>query len=120
MVRRSVKKGKAYPTKTDKIRRVDLAEELAAYPRRRIEEAMSAGRIELPGLVFASGEGTPIDMHNVARREFPNCLAKAQLRMIRFHDLRYTFASLLIQNGESLAYVKEQLGHSSIKITVDI
>jgi integrase len=30
-----------------------------------------------------------------------------------------TFASLLIQNGESLAYVKKQLGHSSIKITVD-
>jgi integrase len=31
-----------------------------------------------------------------------------------------TFASLLIQNGESLAYVKEQLGHSSIKITMDV
>jgi len=29
------------------------------------------------------------------------------------------FASLLIQNGESLAYVKEQMGHHSITITVD-
>ena len=28
-------------------------------------------------------------------------------------------ASLLTQNGESLAYVKEQLGHYSIKLTVD-
>jgi hypothetical protein len=27
---------------------------------------------------------------------------------------------LLIQRGESLAYVKEQLGHSSIQITVDL
>jgi len=43
----------------------------------------------------------------------------AGLRRIRFHECRHTFASLLIQNGESLAYVKEQLGHSSIKITVD-
>ena len=47
-------------------------------------------------------------------------LEKAGLRRIRFHDLRHTFASLLIQNGESLAYVKDQLGHSSIKMTVDV
>ncbi|MET0643179.1 MAG: tyrosine-type recombinase/integrase, partial [Candidatus Binatia bacterium] len=44
----------------------------------------------------------------------------AKLRRIRFHDLRHTFASLLLQNGESPAYVKEQMGHSSIQVTVDI
>ncbi len=33
---------------------------------------------------------------------------------------RSRFASLLIQNGESLAYVKDQLGYSSIKLTVDV
>jgi hypothetical protein len=31
-----------------------------------------------------------------------------------------SFASILLMNGESPAYVKEQLGHSSIKITVDV
>jgi len=46
-------------------------------------------------------------------------LAKAGLRYIRVHDIRHTFASLLIQNGESLAYVKEQMGYHSITITVD-
>jgi integrase len=35
------------------------------------------------------------------------------------HDLRHTFASLLIQQGESLAYVRDQLGHASIQLTVD-
>jgi integrase len=35
------------------------------------------------------------------------------------HMMRHAFASLLIQRGESLAYIKEQLGHSSIRITVD-
>ena len=33
---------------------------------------------------------------------------------------RHTFGSLLIQNGASIVYVKEQMGHSSIQVTVDI
>ena len=50
----------------------------------------------------------------------PPCLCSGGLRRIRIHDLRHTYASLLIQNGESLAYVKEQLGHHSIQMTVDV
>ena len=46
-------------------------------------------------------------------------MAKADLHYIRVHDTHHTFAILLIQNGESLAYVKEQMGHHSITITVD-
>lgn len=38
----------------------------------------------------------------------------------RLHDTRHTFASILLMAGESPQYVKEQLGHSSIKITVDV
>ena len=47
-------------------------------------------------------------------------LSKAGLRKIRLHDLRHTFGSLLIQSGASIVYVKEQMGHSSIQVTVDI
>ena len=46
-------------------------------------------------------------------------LKRAGLRYRKPHTLGHTFASMLIQAGESLAYVKEQLGHSSITITVD-
>jgi integrase len=57
--------------------------------------------------------------HNLRDRVFYGLLKKAGLRQVRFHDLRHTFASLLLQQGESPVYVKEQLGHSSIQITVD-
>jgi integrase len=60
-----------------------------------------------------------LDGDHVRNRGFYLILKKSGLRRIRVHDLRHAFASLLIQNGESLAYVKEQLGHHSIQITVD-
>jgi integrase len=51
---------------------------------------------------------------------FNSALDKAELRKVRVHDLRHGFASALIQAGEPLAYVKEMLGHHSIKMTVDV
>jgi hypothetical protein len=53
------------------------------------------------------------------RHVFKRMLQKAGLRQIRIHDLRHTFASLLLRQGESVVYVKEQLRHASIQITVD-
>ena len=45
-------------------------------------------------------------------------LTKLGLAKIRLHDLRHSIGSL-IQAGVSLTYVKEQMGHSSIQVTVD-
>ena len=70
--------------------------------------------------MFCNEEGRPIWKSDFERRVFHKALAKAGLRRIRFHDLRHTFASRLLQNGESIVYVKDQLGHHSIKITVDV
>ena len=44
---------------------------------------------------------------------------KADLPNVRFHDLRHSFASMLIHQGESPKYVSDQLGHSSIQMTFD-
>jgi integrase len=40
--------------------------------------------------------------------------------VIRFHDLRHTWASLALRGGESPKVVQERLGHRSIQITLDI
>jgi integrase len=61
-----------------------------------------------------------LDPDNLYHRYFLPVLTKAGIRKIRLHDLRHTFGSLLIQNGASIVYVKEQVGHSSIQVTVDI
>jgi integrase len=39
---------------------------------------------------------------------------------IRFHDLRHTYASLLIEQGENLKYIQTQLGHSSPTMTLNV
>jgi hypothetical protein len=44
---------------------------------------------------------------------------KAGLGHFRFHDLRHTFGSLLIEAGIPLPYVRDQMGHSSIQVTAD-
>jgi integrase len=44
---------------------------------------------------------------------------RAGMKGTRFHDLRHFFASQLIANGETAAYVRDQMGHSSIKVTFD-
>ncbi len=59
-------------------------------------------------------------MNNFSERVFKRLLTHAGLRKIRFHDLRHTFGSLLIQGGASLAYVRDRMGHSSIQVTVDV
>jgi integrase len=63
---------------------------------------------------------TPADQNNLRNRVFCKVLDTTGLRRVRFHDLRHTFASLLLRQGEFMTYVKDQLGHESIKMTVDI
>lgn len=72
-----------------------------------------------PGSPVLRAPGGRVDGDNFRARDWKRLLEKAGLRHIRIHDLRHTFASLLIQNGESLTYVRDQLGHYSIQITVD-
>jgi len=123
LVRHNFTCGQFTTPKSHKPRRVDLNWELrqalVELRDRRMLEAFGRGEEKIPALVFPSQTGGPLDSRNVYHRDFLPCLKAAGLRRVTFHALRHTFASLLIQAGASLAYVKEQLGHSSIQVTVD-
>ena len=111
--------------KNRKARRVDVSRDLRRLLLKlrdeRLVKAFAAGKCDIfDDLVFPSDAGTPIEMSNFCQRVFKPLLARTALRRIRFHDLRHTFGSQLIQAGASLAYVRDQMGHSSIQVTVDI
>ncbi len=61
-----------------------------------------------------------MDSHNMVNRHFHPALKRAKLRRIRFHDLRHTYAALLIDQEENPKYIQTQMGHASISITMDV
>jgi len=70
-------------------------------------------------LVFCNSEGKPLDPDNLVKREFYPTLSMAGLRKIRFHDLRHTYATLLINQNENIKFIQNQMGHASIQTTMD-
>lgn len=123
-VQRTFSRGKIGTPKNGKDRLVDmstqLSKELIELKKHREIDAAEKDWEEFPQWVFVTEAGTAIDINNWRKRIFYKVIEKAGLKKIRIHDIRHTFASLLIQAGESLAYIRDQLGHHSISITVDI
>jgi len=137
-VRHKVVRGKVTSPKHGKTRKVDMslqltnaldellgqrkAEALKREMGKPLEEQKKHEEVlneVMDSWVFVTPIGARMDPNRMRKNVFYRCLDHAELRRVRFHDLRHTFASLLIQQGESLAYIKDQLGHSSIQITVD-
>ena len=123
-VKRNYTHWKITTPKSGESRRVDMSRELARtltdLQTERQIEAAATGTKDVPPWVFCSETGGLLHPHNLRDRVFYGLLAKAKIRKVRFHDLRHSFASLLLQNGESPVYVKDQMGHSSIQVTVDL
>ncbi len=66
---------------------------------------------------FGSETGTKMDGRNLLRA-FYVARKKAGLEDVRWHDLRHTFATRLVQAGIDLYTVKELLGHKTLTMTM--
>ena len=54
------------------------------------------------------------------QRKFKRLLEQCEIPNINIHSLRHTFASRCIEMGIDSKTLSEILGHSSVKITMDI
>lgn len=112
------------PKSKKSIRDIDMSPELR---KELLKLYIKSGK---KGLVFCTRKGTPLNPDNVVKRNFKATLEKAEaareeaglpaIGKVRWHDLRHTYGSLKIDQGEDLLYVSRQMGHSSIQVTADI
>jgi integrase len=117
VVRRSLWKGKFQTPKTAySIRKVDIPDELV----HELRLWKLACPVNEHDVVFPSPEGKLSIHENVVKRYFNPALEKAKLRRVSFHSIRHSNASMRIRNGQNIKYIQQQLGHSSIKVTLDI
>jgi integrase len=71
-------------------------------------------------LIFPNLDGQPMSHSNLMQRGFFPALQRAGISRIRFHDLRHTFASLMISNGEDILRVSRLMGHATASFTLNV
>jgi integrase len=123
------------PTKTGRPRTITLSAdtvELLRTHRANQRELMMANRATYKehGLVFAKewGDvrkrtdvlGQPLQANNLGQREYARLIKAAKVPPIKFHGLRHTCATLLLQVGQPVHVVSERLGHTKVSMTMEV
>ena len=73
----------------------------------------------LDDLVFTHVESKPAEP-GVLTHNFARIIKRTDLENVRLHDLRHTFASLMLLRGAKPKVISEALGHSSVAFTMDV
>ena len=113
-------------TKTESsYRTLPIPDQLLHYLQRlrttQLEQRLLCGQgynLEWVDYVCVDGVGAIVSPQYVSRY-FANLLKRHNLRRIRFHDLRHSCATLLLENGATMKQVQEWLGHHSYAVTAD-
>jgi len=110
--------------KTAKSRRLVALSPIAVLALREYKQKQQALRTLIGGiftdndLVFSHPDGTPIHP-DIISQAFSRISRKVGLSGVRFHDLRHTHATLMLQQGIHPKIVQERLGHATIAVTLD-
>ena len=103
-------------------RRVAMTPKLGLYMREHLKAQQdlfnTMGRPHTEDALVFSTEGKPIDP-TVLSHAFTRLARKVGLEGVRFHDLRHTFASLMLLLGAKPKVISEALGHASVAFTMD-
>jgi integrase len=128
LVRRTLQRLPGYgrvegePKSATSRRRIDLAPALVAalraHRQQQLAERLAAVTWPRPELVFASERGTPLEARNITGRVLKRLLRRAGVPPIRFHDLRHTCATLLLQEGATVHAVARMLGHADVGLVL--
>lgn len=116
-VRRSYHPAQGFTSPKSKAgkRAVPICDELAVILAVHLK-----GIEERDTLVFPAPKGGPQDPFNFVRVDFLPALERAGLRRIRFHDLRHTYATIMLSLGANVKALQVWMGHASIRTTLDL
>ena len=117
------RKGQRGPAKTEQARR-----EVAIMPA--VGRILAAHKLRSPysrpsDFVFTTSTGGPLDYRNLTKRGLDRAMTRAGLDgeglpRLRWHDLRHSYASMLVSQGHDVVFVSAQLGHARSSITLDV
>jgi integrase len=116
LVEAGARDGQIVATKTSAgKRRVRVSSEALRILR---EQLLARGPNDL-GLVFPTPGGSVWRKDNFMARVFRPAVRRAELAPLRFHDLRHTYAALMVAAGAHPKLLQAQLGHTSINVTLN-
>jgi len=121
-IQRGLARGKISYPKSGKDRKVDMSPQLAEtlkYLKGTFRLKIVGDNTE-PEYIFKNSSGELVNLNNWRKRIFYKVIGKAEIRKIRIHDLRHTYATLRINKGDNIADVSNQLGHHSVRMILDV